>query len=467
MTVSCVQFDPDAARRSRTLQDALHYDQGFEPVATPKRILPGDRILVHKYLYEIFPPHRYDVVVFKNPEDATINFIKRLIGLPNEQIWIVDGDVFARSYTVGADGSPDIGTWQVQRKPPRVQRSVWRTIYSSEYAPLKPLNPAGPWSGRNWSTKDLRIYRTDTADPTRLRWDLEHWPLTDWEPYNDVRTTTSLRLQGGQQLQFPIADLRMRAIVTPDNDDLRLVAVIRAREHEYQAEISNDAVVVRMRDGNGPWQELDSTKAPPALKSIKPFKAGTPRTIEFCHVDQSLQVWIDGKKIVEGFYDWDPNMRILYSTGLDVEYFKGNNNLGHPNSYKNAEPTLVEWTFENSPATLSRVGLDRDLYYQPRNYPRFSGEGGPAFGTHPQNLVTLDSDEFFMLGDNSPSSADGRLWETIDPNVGVQIDDKKGVVNRKLLLGKAFFVYFPAPHTLDVAGLHIPIPDFGNMRFIK
>lgn len=465
MTVSCVDF---TAQQVRTNPD-LRYDRGFTPPPDAKRILPGDRILVHKYLYEIFPPHRYDVVVFKNPEDATINFIKRLIGLPDEQIWLADGDVFVRSHVVGPDGKEQVGAWHIERKPARVQRSVWRTIFSSEYEPLEPVSSStgrrwfyGPWSGRGWETRDRRIYRTDTPDPTDLRWDLKRWPITDWEPYNDVRMTTRGRL-GGQQMQFPVADLRMRAIVTPDSEGLRLLATIRARGQTYQAEISNDRVVVRKRDGIGPWEELATAK------SVDPFKAGVPRKIEFWHVDQSLQVWIDERKVVEGFYDWDPGIRLYHSTGKDGNaYGPNDNSLGYPRTYKEAEPTLVGWSFEGSAVTLARVGLDRDLYYQPRNYPNFTGsDGPPAYGTHPTNLVTLGSDEYFMLGDNSPSSADGRLWQKVDPNVAAQVDDKTGVVNEKLLLGKAFFVYFPAPHTLKVAGLSIPVPDFGNMRFIK
>ncbi|HBS27851.1 MAG TPA: signal peptidase I, partial [Phycisphaerales bacterium] len=67
---------------------------GFITTPEVKPLRAGDRILVQKYLYELFPPERWDVVVFKNPESATQNFIKRLVGLPNEQVWLADGDVF-------------------------------------------------------------------------------------------------------------------------------------------------------------------------------------------------------------------------------------------------------------------------------------------------------------------------------------------------------------------------------------
>ena len=55
---------------------------------------PGDRILVHKYIYQVSEPRRWDVVVFKAPQDPNTNYIKRLIGLPNESIRLLDGNVY-------------------------------------------------------------------------------------------------------------------------------------------------------------------------------------------------------------------------------------------------------------------------------------------------------------------------------------------------------------------------------------
>jgi len=46
----------------------------------------GDRILVFKYLYSIYDPRRFDVVVFKAPHAPQENYIKRLVGLPGEMI---------------------------------------------------------------------------------------------------------------------------------------------------------------------------------------------------------------------------------------------------------------------------------------------------------------------------------------------------------------------------------------------
>ena len=88
----------------------------------------GDRILVHKLMYPFFEPSRWDVVVFKNPTapvgDAE-NFIKRLIGLPREKIWLADGDVFAGPATTG----DRLDDFVVQRKPEFVQRAVWQPVH--------------------------------------------------------------------------------------------------------------------------------------------------------------------------------------------------------------------------------------------------------------------------------------------------------------------------------------------------
>lgn len=54
----------------------------------------GDRIFVDKVTYRFRPPHRGEIIVFKYPEDKKKDFVKRLIGLPGEEIEIRDGKIF-------------------------------------------------------------------------------------------------------------------------------------------------------------------------------------------------------------------------------------------------------------------------------------------------------------------------------------------------------------------------------------
>ncbi len=90
---------------------------------------------------------------------------------------------------------------------------------------------------------------------------------------------------------------------------------------------------------------------------------------------------------------------------------------------------------------------------------------------HRERVMQINPDEFFCLGDNSPMSHDGRYWNTINPWINERLlrdaehQPRYGVVPRKLMMGRAFFVYYPAPYPLVGAGMKI-IPNFGDMRFI-
>jgi signal peptidase I len=54
----------------------------------------GDYILTSKIAYKFEKPRRGDVIVFKSPKNPDIDYIKRIIGLPGDQIMINDGEVY-------------------------------------------------------------------------------------------------------------------------------------------------------------------------------------------------------------------------------------------------------------------------------------------------------------------------------------------------------------------------------------
>ena len=142
-------------------------------------------------------------------------------------------------------------------------------------------------------------------------------------------------------------------------------------------------------------------------------------------------------------------------------------------------PPRIRWLFSGSPLTLRNVQVDRDLHYrrdtltlkatENRTNDGFGNivhSGLPAYGTHPDNLARLGPDQFMMAGDNSQMSLDSRLWGNPDP-IASRIDPAPFLVNRKLLLGKAWVVYFPSTFSIkDDGGLPV-VPDFGRLRFIR
>ena len=64
--------------------------------AAVKPTYSGDRILVDKISYQIGEPKRWDVFVFKFPHESATNYIKRLVGMPNETLRIFRGDIFVK-----------------------------------------------------------------------------------------------------------------------------------------------------------------------------------------------------------------------------------------------------------------------------------------------------------------------------------------------------------------------------------
>src|SRR5713101_413185 len=57
-------------------------------------LLVGDHILVNKFLYRFRDPVRGDVVVFKYPVDETRDFIKRVMGVGGEEVFIKDQKIY-------------------------------------------------------------------------------------------------------------------------------------------------------------------------------------------------------------------------------------------------------------------------------------------------------------------------------------------------------------------------------------
>jgi len=99
--------------RSFLLQPFYIPSSSMEP-----NLLVGDRLFVTKYSYgyskHSFPfspnifkgrilsskPKRGDVVVFKTPADNRTDYIKRLIGLPGDEIQFINGDIYINNNQV-------------------------------------------------------------------------------------------------------------------------------------------------------------------------------------------------------------------------------------------------------------------------------------------------------------------------------------------------------------------------------
>jgi signal peptidase I len=438
------------------------------------RGLPGDRILVHKYVYTISEPRRWDVVVFKAPHDPNTNFIKRLVGLPNESLRLLDGNVYTQ-----AEGQT---TWKIARKSDqvKVQRAVWQPIYDSQYIPrdggrlMGPGERVGrnrwstPWVAKSggWDIDGRRSYRFHGGGRGKITFDFlrgGHWVLPGVYPYNQYDL---------ENFSDDIEDIRLAVSLQPDSDDWSINLSTQTRltgeTQTVTATIDADGSIRLTADDpvTGKPTELMSATA-------APLPRGQATAIELWAVDQELSVWIKGVRVLRYLYDDELTLAEL-------------NNRPPP---RKLPRVTLEMT--GGPATLHRVKLDRDLYYASRGG-RYNGYARGGMVRNARGIIDsanvvpmkLRDNEFFCIGDNNPLSLDGRFWspgstdnnsEGVNPNAlwvrqryfGREMDDasRDGIVPGKLMMGRAFFVYFPAPFAISTRGWQV-VPNFADMRFI-
>jgi signal peptidase I len=91
------------------------------PFAPFHEVSFGDRILVSKSSYRFAPVQRFDVAVFKFPLNQSKSFVKRVVGLPGEELMIHAGDLYVR---------PEGGSrFEIVRKPLDVQDRIWIRVH--------------------------------------------------------------------------------------------------------------------------------------------------------------------------------------------------------------------------------------------------------------------------------------------------------------------------------------------------
>jgi len=88
-----------------------------ENISMQPTLYQGEFVLVNKIAYKIGQPHHGDVIVFHYPRDPKQDYIKRLIGLPGDQIRIQNNQVFVNNYQLDepylAAEPAYTGTWLV------------------------------------------------------------------------------------------------------------------------------------------------------------------------------------------------------------------------------------------------------------------------------------------------------------------------------------------------------------------
>ena len=433
------------------------------------RIKPGDRILVLKYLYLVRPPQRWEVVVFRNPKQPAMNYIKRLVGLPHEMLWIAGGNILTRPLDP-ATGEPIADApWRLAVKPEHVQREVWQPIYHSRYIPQDAKSRNPPWQSP-WQPTTDRIepiqhglkFRyaggATEAGPATLAFDFDRtrYSADDYSPYN--------AWPRNKQDYVTLDELRLAVTVVPEAGGGAVALELHNDRFAFEARITaagEPELLVRARG-----EPAAAGVRGQVLGEARPLAADAIARLELWYADGVASFWRDGQVVarhelplvVDGRPTVDgPAIRLDADAAAEAS---------RPASF----PPQVRVHIDGPPAMLTEVDLDRDLFYRGHG-PVGQNARGNLRGSADRK-VALHADQFFCLGDNSPRSEDSRMWDRVDPRVQYYTPEHgtggvgPGIVPRKLLMGRAFFVYLPAPFSLTPTGFPF-IPNFADLRFIR
>jgi len=490
-------------------------------VTSEERFLNGgDRVLVLKYIYRFMEPRPWDVVVFRNPQNNQENYIKRLIGLPGETLEIIHGDIYVRDRG---------GPWRIRRKErKKVQETMWQVVFDNDYRPNlemieaynarhpdAPIRPPG-WDGPSWDlTGDSgrRFSFDGHAERAELAFTGKREAFMPRYGYNDERPVPSGVSVYAEE--YVCGDLDLSLTYAPGSAGSDISLVLESLHHRFRTEVRADGTVTLFHshpdvdDGREQvWQQTN----------IGPLEIGRGHKLEMANVDYRVSLWLDDRLIVrstDAQYSPDltadplktlraaPEMERTLERTLHERRQRGLNTR----ELTERHDALLDRVRElvgvpaakiiatGGPCKLTHVRLARDVFYtsqklglptkgDPEVLLDYAHELGHQAGEEPgwgctgraihlnKHADDPDLDEFFVLGDNSPQSLDGRAWVAAAPTLRLHDENGTpqytlGTVPRYNLIGRALFVYWPSGYRIPgLTGLPI-IPNVGKMRLIR
>jgi signal peptidase I len=416
----------------------------------------GDRILVDKFAYDFSNPKRWDVVVFKYPEDAKTNYIKRLVGLPGETVVIAGGDI----WTARGDEAAAIA-----RKPPERMLAMLQCVSDSDHISPELAKAGWPTAWVDWSAADSGGCQWATDDAGRsfsaacqgdnsatLRYRhlvpaFDDWrtiraggrpaapsptPVNDFQPYN----TQPTRLHA-------VGDLAVECEIESRSTSGRVAfdLVEAGEQHRVEIDLADGRASLAVPGG-----------AAPATAATPVHGRGSWR-IQFANVDDELSLFVDGRRI-------EFDAPTAWSRPLPTEPPALETKPATPGSAVPSDLAPAGITVTAADVRVTGLRVLRDLFY----IAAVDVEGNGRVIEDDSLEFPLTEGQYLMLGDNSAASKDSRLW----------LDGHH--VDRRLLIGKALVVFWPhaVPASWSIPlrfrgwDLRLPSwPNFGRMRFVR
>src|SRR5436309_2326241 len=124
----------------------------------------NDLLVASKISYKLHPPQRGDIIVFKPPDEASRDFIKRIIALPGERIRITNGVVYINDQVLHEPYLPEKWTYN----------NNWPASGQDQIMPANEFFVMG--DNRNHSS-DSRTFGPITLESILGKAEIRIWPL--------------------------------------------------------------------------------------------------------------------------------------------------------------------------------------------------------------------------------------------------------------------------------------------------
>jgi signal peptidase I len=318
----------------------------------------GDRIMVTKYYYFLSKVERFDVVVFKFPLNQARNFIKRVVGMPREEVLIHAGDIFVRP--------KGEAKFRIARKTLRTQDSLWIN-------PIDPQESAGMLS-----------------DPALFE---KHWQATPVEGTSHASyevkggQVSTMESRGAKGVRFllekivddgsyeKVSDLRIAFEGELAGPGGEIFAEISGHHGRFELRLSSSGV--SSLNFHAPGSERGQ---PTETRPLRHAKIQPDRTTR---VDLSV---FDGRAYA----------RVDGSLEAEITFIDERDQAIRNPSADHA----VAFGSRGAPFRARAVTVGRDVHYR----------GKLDRGLREDEALELGDDEYVMMGDNVNSSHDSRGW---------------------------------------------------------
>jgi len=312
-----------------------------------------DRTVVDKLSFHFRDPERFEIVVFKHPLERSRIMVKRLVGMPGEDLKIENGDLWTRK--------DENDSWRILRRPKSVQREMWRTLRrDARVADWQVVR-----GGKEWRVSaDGIVARGDGA----ARFRPDDGPIRD--VYVDgypVSLLSGIRTPPQAAPRDAVGDVRIEGELVALAGTTALTFELTEGQRSYEFTLPGPAapaeaeVTVRIRDSAASSEHVEHGER-------VHLAAGVRASFAVENLDDRLALELDGRECLAA------------EIGSSAR-----------------QETSLTLAVAGEGADFSALRVARDVYY-------LVPDGRKTW------TVTIPPGHYVMLGDNAQDSADSRLW---------------------------------------------------------